>query len=166
MKKRLIVLMIFILFASMSATTAINIPITKPLNIEKYNLTKKSVHSIEEFELDLPVDDWDGEFAGAYGNIIITEEGRDFETYGYIGGVYIGDNFDQFYGNIYNIDKEQIGTIGAYSKSIFMVGRIQNIEEKKAPIVGFLLKNETMFFGRMMSLFGPAPYIIGYHWET
>jgi rRNA processing protein Gar1 len=66
------------------------------------------------------------------------------------------------YGNIYNTDEEQIGTIVMLSKNKLMIGRISNMEENKAPIVGFIINyDEDNFIGRLMSLFGPAPHMWG-----
>ena len=166
MKGSLVVLMICVLFASMSVTTAINTSIGKTLNSKTQTLINESVSILEDIRYKKPVGDWDGEFVGAYGRVITTDQGRDFEKYGYIAGVYNGDNRGKIFGNLYNLDKEKIGSFGAYFGDMYLIGKVKNMEGKHVPIVGFLLHNETMFFGRVMSLFGPAPHIIGRYWAT
>jgi len=148
MKKYVIVFALCAFFVMLSSVTALSLP------------------TLESVQYVAPIPRWDGEFIGAYGRVITTEEGRDFEAHGYIVGVYKGARRGRFYGNVYNLEEEQIGTIGAYFGKYILVGHVENLEGRKAPIVGFLLRNETMFFGRIMSLFGPAPHIIGYHWTV
>ena len=41
------------------------------------------------------------------------------------------------------------------------IGRIENMNGEKAPIIGFLFYNEDYFIGRIMSFFGPAPHLWG-----
>jgi hypothetical protein len=67
----------------------------------------------------------------------------------------------KLYGNIYNLEEEQIGTIGAYFGYKLIVGYIQGMDGKKAPIVGFLFYNDEYFAGRIMSTLCPAPHIFG-----
>ena len=166
MKKILVALMICILFTSMSITTAANISVKKSPNDKEQVIPRIAVPIIKDLKYEKPVGDWDGEFVGAYGRVITTDQGRDFEKYGYIAGVYSGDNRGKIFGNIYNLDKEKIGSFGAYFGDMYLIGKVKNMEGKHVPIVGFLLHNETMFFGRVMSLFGPAPHIIGRYWAT
>ncbi|MDH7507498.1 MAG: hypothetical protein QHH15_06935 [Candidatus Thermoplasmatota archaeon] len=109
-----------------------------------------------------PVEDYDGTFVGAFGRIYKDENGTWVkQPYGYLAGVYKAGNFKRVFGNIYNLDQEQIGKIGFISRNKILVGRIENMEGAKAPIVGFLFQNDQYFVGRIMSVFGPAPHIWG-----
>jgi hypothetical protein len=41
-----------------------------------------------------------------------------------------------------------------------LIGIIKDLEENKAPIVGFIIDfDEDKFIGRLMSLFGSAPHM-------
>ena len=63
---------------------------------------------------------------------------------------------------IFILEEEQIGTILMIKFGIFLIGRITDMEEHKAPIVGFIIDfDEDKFIGRLMSLFGPAPHMWG-----
>jgi hypothetical protein len=109
------------------------------------------------------LEEYDGTFIGGFGRIYKENEEWQFEYNGYLGGVYKNYNrFKVIYGNIYNLDKQQIGTIGVYNFKSVIYGRIKNMEGQGAPIVGFLFINEDLkFAGRLMSFFGPAPHIWG-----
>ena len=130
------------------------------------NLTTKTIKPTwlpEEFPtLPIPsAENYDGTFVGAFGVIYKENDEWANETWGYLAGVYKGGNRKRLYGNIYNLDKEQIGYIGAFFGRSITIGRIKNMEEKEAPIIGFLFYNEEYFVGRIMSFFGPAPHLWG-----
>jgi len=97
-------------------------------------------------------------FAEGIGRIYKENETWTYDTYAYLAGVYKGK---KLYGNIYNLEEEQIGTIGAYFGYKLIVRYIQGMDGKKAPIVGFLFYNDEYFAGRIMSTFGPALHIFG-----
>ncbi len=106
----------------------------------------------------LPSGDYDGTFVGGIGRIYKENEEWVYETHAYLAGVY---KRNRIYSNIYNLEEEQIGSIGAYFGHKLIVGYIESMEGKRAPIVGFLFFNEEYFVGRIMSMFGPAPHIFG-----
>lgn len=106
-------------------------------------------------------EDYDGTFIGAFGVIYKENEEWAYETWGYLVGVYKGGNQKRLFGYIYNLDEEQIGYIGAFFGNSIIIGRIKNMEEDSAPIIGFLFYNEEYFVGRIMSFFGPAPHLWG-----
>jgi hypothetical protein len=130
-----------------------------------YHTTKtiKPICSTEEFPtLPTPsAENYDGTFVGAFGVIYKENDEWANETWGYLAGVYKGGNRKRLYGNIYNLDEEQIGTIGAFFGQSITIGRIENMNGEKAPIIGFLFYNEDYFVGRIMSFFGPAPHLWG-----
>jgi hypothetical protein len=108
------------------------------------------------------VPDYDGTFVGGLGRVYKEGEEWQYEVYCYIAGIYRDRSYKILYGNLYNINEEQIGTITIISKNMFIIGRISNMEGKKAPIVGFVWDyDEDNFIGRLMSFFGPAPYMWG-----
>lgn len=115
------------------------------------------------FKITLPpVPDYDGTFVGGLGRVWKEGEEWQYETQAYIAGVYRDRNYKILYGNIYNLEEEQVGTILMISSRIFLIGRITDMEDHKAPIVGFIIDfNEDKFVGRLMSLFGPAPHMWG-----
>jgi len=113
------------------------------------------------------VPDYDGTFVGALGRVYREGEEWQYEVWSYIAGAYRDRSYKVLYGNIYNTDEEQVGSIIMLSKNKFMIGRISNMEEKKAPIVGFIVDHdEDTFIGRLMSIFGPAPYMWGQYNPT
>ena len=109
------------------------------------------------------LEDYDGTFVGAFGRIYKDENGTWVnQAYGYLYGIYKQGNFKIVYGNITNLEQEQIGTIAFISKNHILLGRIKNMDGAKAPIIGFLFQNDqNHFVGRIMSFFGPAPHIWG-----
>jgi len=146
MKKNLIIICICATFVLMPAITAL--PTT----------TKTSQSSI----IKSPLSDYDGTFVGGLGTVWKDGGEWKYEVQSYIAGVYRNRNNKELYGNIYNLEKEQIGTLTIISTKSFLVGRITDMEDHKAPIVGFIFDyNENNFIGRLMSLFGPAPHMWG-----
>jgi hypothetical protein len=108
------------------------------------------------------ITEYDGTFAGGLGRLWKEGEEWQYEVYSYIVGVYKEDVYKILYGNIYNLEEEQIGTILMINFRFFLIGRITNMEEQKAPIVGFIIDvDEDNFIGRLMSIFGPAPHMWG-----
>lgn len=108
------------------------------------------------------VDDYDGTFVGGMGRVYKEDGEWQYEVNSYIGGVYRDRNYKTLYGNIYNLDEEKIGTLTMISNKIFLIGRITDLEDHKAPITGLIFDyGEDKFIGRIMSLFGPAPHIFG-----
>ncbi|UCB59241.1 MAG: hypothetical protein JSV67_02820 [Thermoplasmatales archaeon] len=166
MKKCFILFVICVLLTGISITVTADSNMTSLLNNDTKFFSTISFPTMEDLNYKKPPDEWDGEFIGAYGRAIISEDEKDFETYGYIAGIFIGGDKGQLYGKIFNLEEEEIGVFGAYYGKSFIIGKVQNLDGKNAPIIGFLLRNETLFFGRIMSLFGPAPHIIGKYWET
>ena len=109
-----------------------------------------------------PVPDYDGTFVGALGQVWKEGEEWQYEASVYIAGVYRDRYYKILYGNIYNLDEGQIGTIVIISTRSFLIGRITNIEGETAPIVGFIVDfQEDKFIGRLMSFFGPTPHMWG-----
>ena len=124
----------------------------------------KTTSTSEQKTLPLPpFDDYDGTFIGGIGRMYKENEEWQFEYYGYLGGVYKNQNkYKILAGNLYDINQEQIGTIVMYNFKSFVFGRVKNLQEQSAPIIGFLTINEDLkFAGRIMSIFGPAPNIWG-----
>lgn len=108
-----------------------------------------------------PIDDYDGTFIGGIGRLYKQNGEWQFDYHAYLAGVYQLGVYKKLYGYIYNLEEEQIGSIGAYFGHKLIIGYIENMQGQRAPIVGFLLWNDTNFAGRIMSVFGPAPHIIG-----
>lgn len=130
------------------------------------NLTTKTIKPLwspkEIPTLPIPAaENYDGTFVGAFGRIYKENGEWANETWGYLAGVYKGGNRKRLYGNIYNLDEEQIGSIGAFFGRSITIGRIKNMDREKAPIIGFLFYNKDYFVGRIMSFFGPAPHLWG-----
>ena len=153
MKKALILIGICAILISMPAMSAFS---TTTESIKKDTTEKVT-------DLPLPVvPDYDGTFVGALGQVWKEGEEWQYEASAYIAGVYRDRRYKILYGNIYNLDEEQIGKITIISTRSFLIGRIENMEGGKAPIVGFIIDfNEDKFIGRLMSLFGPAPHMWG-----
>jgi hypothetical protein len=105
----------------------------------------------------------DGKFVGGFGQIYKENDEWQFDYQGYLGGIYKNNNkYIILYGNIYNLEQEQIGNITILTAKSFLIGRIYNMEGNRVPIVGFFLTTEENYFmGRIMSIFGPAPHIWG-----
>ena len=149
MKKLLIILGICAVLISMPALAAATVP-TRTQSVSE----QKDIQTL----LPLPTAEYDGSFAGGIGRIYKENEEWTYDTHAYLAGVYKGN---RLFGNIYNLEEEQIGSIGAYFGHKLILGYIENMEGKRAPIVGFLFWNDEYFAGRIMSLFGPAPHIFG-----
>ncbi len=118
--------------------------------------------SISKQEI-LPLPDYDGTFIGGYGFIFKENDKWQYEYEGYLAGVYKNnDKFTILYGNIYTLEKEQIGNMTILTVKSVLIGKIYNMIGGRLPVVGFLLTNKDNFFmGRLMSLFGPALHIWG-----
>jgi len=145
MKKTLIVIGICAAFALMPAITALS--------------ATKSIRSPLQ---TLPAEDYDGTFIGGLGRMYKENGEWQFEYHAYLAGVYKDKNrYKTLYGNIYNLDEEQVGNITIFNFRWILIGIIRNLEGGSAPIVGFLFTNDEKFAGRLMSLFGPAPHIWG-----
>jgi hypothetical protein len=150
MKKTLIILGICALMISMPAMTAAP-------TLEK----SSNIITPEKNFLLPPIPDYDGTFVGGMGHLYKEEGEWQFDYYAYLAGVYKLGYYKKLYGYIYNLDEEQIGYIGAYFGQKIIIGFIEDMEDNRAPIIGFLFWNDSHFAGRIMSLFGPAPHIIG-----
>jgi hypothetical protein len=149
MKKILIILGICAVLISMPAIAAgLTTPQTQSIS------ELKEIHSIQT----PPTSDYDGTFVGGIGRIYKENGNWTYDTNAYLAGVYKGS---RLYGNIYNLEEEQIGSIGAYFGQKLILGYIEGMDGNKAPIIGFLFWNNENFAGRIMSLFGPAPHIFG-----
>jgi hypothetical protein len=143
------------MFIIMPTTTSIQNQLTK------FN---REIISLEQTQIlqGPSVEDYDGTILGGIGRIYKENGEWKNETHGYLVGVYKEDgNNKKIYGHLYNLEKEQTGYIRAHCSHSIIIGTIKNMEDKKVPIVGFLFFKEEKFFGRIMSLFGPAPHIWG-----
>jgi len=129
-------------------------PVISALPIKTVSISKQEI---------LPLPDYDGTFIGGYGFMYKENDEWQFEYDGYLGGVYKNnDKYTILYGNIYNLEQEQIGNMTILTAKSILIGKINNMMGSRVPVVGFLLTNEDNFFmGRLMSLFGPAPHIWG-----
>jgi len=108
-----------------------------------------------------PMEDYDGTFVGGIGRLYKQNGEWQFDYAAYMAGVYKLGAYKKLYGYIYNLEEVQIGSIGAYFGHKIIIGYIENMQGQRAPIIGFLFWNDTNFAGRIMSMFGPAPHIIG-----
>jgi hypothetical protein len=152
MKKTLFLIGICTVLISMPAISAFSTTGTKLIN---ENILEKDLLSPTE-------PDYDGTFIGALGRVWKENGEWQNDASAYIAGVYRDRNYKILYGKIFNLDEEQVGKITMISSRIFLIGRIENMEGKKAPIVGFLIDvEEDYFIGRLMSLFGPTPHMWG-----
>jgi len=154
MKKKLLIICICALFVLMPTLVA----------TPSINPAKKIKLQIEISGLPAPiVTDYDGTFIGAFGRVYKAENGSwAKEAYGYLAGVYkAGVRYKRVLGYIYDLNQTQVGYIGFISANKFLVGKIKNMQNQSAPIVGFIFYNEEYFIGRIMSFFGPAPHIWG-----
>lgn len=143
---------IFVLICAVILLT----PVLSALPIKKLSDSKKEI-SLTSTLLG------DGKFVGGFGRIYKENNKWQFEYQGYLGGIYKNNNkYIILYGNIYNLEQEQIGNITILTAKSFLIGRIYNIEGNRVPIVGFFLTNKDNYFmGRIMSIFGSAPHIWG-----
>jgi len=120
----------------------------------------------QPLDLSLPtptLEEYDGTFIGAFGRVYKAENGSwAKEAYGYLAGVYKqGSRYKRVIGYIYDLNQTQVGYIGFISANRFLFGKIKNMQNQSAPIVGFIFYNEEYFIGRIMSYVGPAPHIWG-----
>ena len=127
-----------------------------------FQISEKPTIVLKPETILTPDEEYDGNFVGGLGHLWKEDDEWQYEVHAYIAGFYKINNYNLIYGNIYNLDEEQIGTITIISGNHFLIGRIKDLEDHRAPIVGFLFNNDdNQFFGRIMSLFGPAPHIWG-----
>lgn len=140
MKKILAILAICVLFASMSAATAAPILMVDVL--------KNKMSDIEKIHSTTTVD-WTGEFVGALGDLKKVNGEWNFTAHGYMAGVYQGHNRGRLFGNLYDLNETQVGTIAGYFGRGLLVGRVTANGGQQAPIVGFLFHNATMFIKRV-----------------
>jgi len=150
MRKHLVIIGLCAVLISMPTMTAFQL-------LEK----SSSIVTPEKNLLTPPILDYDGTFVGGLGNLYKQNGEWQFDYYSYLAGVYKLGVYKKLYGYIYNLDEEQIGYIGAYFGHKIIIGYIEDMENHRLPIIGFLLWNDTHFAGRIMSVFGPAPHIIG-----
>jgi hypothetical protein len=151
MKKTLFVIGIIAVLISMPAMTAF--PTTD--KIPNFPRPEKTLYTA-------PAEDYDGTFIGGIGEIYKDESGEwAYDVHAYLAGVYRGGKYKLVLGHIYNLDEEQIGSIGFVSGNHILVGKVRDMNEEEAPIVGFLFYQDNLFIGRIMSFFGPAPHIFG-----
>jgi len=151
MKKMWLIIVIATILISTPTMTAIQV-LEEQINFPK---------SIETIQTPNP-DEYDGTFVGGIGYVYKDEnDSWAFDTHAYIAGVYKTGRYKRVFGNIYNLDKEQIGSMWFISNYYILFGRIQGMDEYKLPIVGFIFFNEHYFIGRIMSFVGPVPNIWG-----
>ena len=129
-------------------------PALSALPIKKASINNKTTDLLSDF---------DGTFIGGFGVMSRENEEWQFEYYGYIGGVYKNnDKYTILHGKIFDLEKQPIGNLTIITTKSILIGKINNLEGGKVPVVGFFLTNKDNFFaGRFMSLFGPAPHIWG-----
>ncbi len=153
MKKVMIVAFLCLIFAGLTTTSAISAE--KAANIQSI----VSIRNTPNISTLNEIPDWAiGNFTAVWG---ININGQPSEPIGLVLGYY-GTHL--FAGLITNTSAPN-GWIWGIRLSIFMVGKVANIEgEKQAPFVGLGLWNEENFYYRIMSIVGPTFYIAGvYH---
>jgi len=152
MKKIIIIIGLCAVLISMPAITA----------IPTMEASKTFVTTEKGTTLQTPtLDDYDGTFIGGLGRLYKEDGEWQFNHYSYLAGVYKLGRFNKLYGYIYNLEEEQIGEIGAYFGHKLILGFIGDLDGNRLPMIGFLIYNDVNFAGRIMSLVGPAPHIIG-----
>jgi len=106
----------------------------------------------------------DGTFAGGMGRGHWGNGGFNVDrVYAYLNGVYSSGVYIKISAEITNIDNEKIGQISAIISSKIIIGHTQNNLGLRAPIIGFLIRNQNnQFVGRIMSVYGAAPHMWGY----
>ncbi|MBN1281210.1 MAG: hypothetical protein JXA00_06135 [Candidatus Thermoplasmatota archaeon] len=118
--------------------------------------------TMPKIQLPTPtLDEYDGTFVGGLGRLYKEGGEWQFDTWAYLAGVYKLGAYKRLYGGIYNLNQEQIGTIGAYFGHKIIIGYLETMQGHRAPMIGFLMWNNQNFAGRIMTTFGPAPHIIG-----
>ena len=107
---------------------------------------------------------YDGTFVGGLGRLYKQNGQWQFDYRAYMAGWYKLGTFKKLFGYIYNLDETQIGYISAYLGHKLIYGYIKDMQNRSAPLIGFLKwNNASDFAGRIMSTYGPAPYIIGHY---
>jgi len=158
MKKSWIFIVIIAALLLMPAISAIPTATTK--STKKVDEEKTPKFSPEGADVD-------GYFVGGLGRVYKDGEEWITEPSAYIYGAYRDRSYKILIGNITNLDEEVVGHILMISNRFFLIGRITNLEGKKAPIVGFIIDfQEDKFIGRLMSLFGPAPHMWGQYYPN
>lgn len=106
----------------------------------------------------------DGTFAGGLGRGHWGNGGFNIDkVYAYMNGVYTSGVYIKISAEINNVDNEKIGEISAIISHKIIFGHTQNTLGLRAPIIGFLLRNQNnQFVGRIMSMYGSAPHMWGY----
>jgi hypothetical protein len=140
MKKLLTILAIFVILGTIYAT------------------------SVPASVLKTPINSGTGTFSGEIGYI----KSKEWYTIGILSGTFEQKNkFHRFDGTWEITEGNYTGTtgtiVGFFGKNI-LLGKITLDESgKKAPIIGFIVINETSlkFGGRFMSIVGPALYFKG-----
>jgi hypothetical protein len=150
MKKLLIIIGILSLLFTMPAMSSIQI-MEKPIHLP---ISEKN-------PLSPPLPGYDGTFVGGLGQLNKVNGEWQFDAYAYLAGSYKLGVFKRLTGVILNLDEEQTGYMWAYFGNRIIIGFLQDMENNRAPIIGFLLWNNEEFAGRIMTMFGPATHIIG-----
>ncbi len=103
----------------------------------------------------------DGVYVGVWGDY----DGENFTVYGYLAGYYKANNQKRgSYVGVWNTtDNATTGWMAGIFRSIFTFGVINVTDGNQFPFVGFLVKNETLFAGRVMAPVGPPVYMFGIH---
>jgi len=103
----------------------------------------------------------DGVYVGVWGDF----DGENFTVYGYLAGYYKANSQKRgSYVGVWNTtDNATTGWMAGIFRSIFTFGVINVTDGNQFPIVGFLVKNETLFAGRIMAPVGPPVYMFGIH---
>lgn len=133
----------------------VGIPITSGLQLEK------QIYQIPEQTAPIPEDipQWAiGNFTGVWG---LNINGQPTDPIGLIAGYY---GTYRFVGIITNSTAPN-GWIAGFTFRSFLIGRVGNLSgENTVPVIGIGIRNETGFYYRVMSFFGPTIYIAGiYH---
>ena len=150
MKRKLIIIGILLLLTSMPV-------------ISSYQINKKPSNRTY-FEKNLtppPLQGYDGTFVGGLGQLYKENGEWKFNAYAYLAGVYKLGVYKKLVGYIYDKNEQQIGSIFAFFGSKLIIGILSDMENHRAPMIGFFMWNDEEFAGRILTMYGPATHIIG-----
>jgi hypothetical protein len=107
------------------------------------------------------IKDNDGTFVGGLGRLYRQSGEWQFDYHSYLAGVYKNGVYKKLYGYIYDLNEQQIGYIGGYFGHKIIYGYVEDMQSHRLPMIGFLFWNNENFAGRIMSMIGSGPNIIG-----
>ena len=128
MKKILIIVGMITLLFTMPVMSSIQI-MEKPYHLP---ISEKKAQSP-------PIPGDDGTFVGGLGRLYNVNGEWEFDAYAYIAGSYKLGVFKRLIGVILNLDEQQIGYMFAYFGNRIIIGFLQDMENHRVPIIGFLL---------------------------